>query len=53
MALTRSGERQEGQTMMQKFQLLRAKGYGTTIGPNYLEQGRYAEAINVSIIIPD
>ncbi|HJZ68137.1 MAG TPA: FG-GAP-like repeat-containing protein, partial [Blastocatellia bacterium] len=45
IALTRSGERQEGQTMMQRFQTLRAKGYGTTIGQNYLEQGRYAEAI--------
>ena len=45
MALTRSGERQEGQSMMQKFQVLRTKGYATTIGQNYLEQGRYAEAI--------
>ena len=45
MALTRSGERQEGQAMMQKFQVLRTKGYATTIGQNYLEQGRYAEAI--------
>ena len=45
MALTRSGERPEGQAMMQKFQVLRSKGYATTIGQNYLEQGRYAEAI--------
>jgi Flp pilus assembly protein TadD len=45
MALTRSGDRQEGQAMMQKFQVLRTKGYATTIGQNYLEQGRYAEAI--------
>jgi Tfp pilus assembly protein PilF len=45
IALTRSGERQEGQAMMQKFQLLRTKAYATTIGQNYLEQGRYAEAI--------
>jgi len=45
MALTRSGERSEGQAMMQKFQVLRSKGYATTIGQNYLEQGRYAEAI--------
>jgi Flp pilus assembly protein TadD len=45
IALTRSGERQEGQAMMQTFQVLRAKGYGTTIGQNYLEQGNYAEAI--------
>ncbi|HZM91250.1 MAG TPA: FG-GAP-like repeat-containing protein [Blastocatellia bacterium] len=45
MALTRSGERQEGQSMMQKFQVLRTKGYATTLGQSYLEQGRYAEAI--------
>ena len=45
MALTRSGERPEGLAMMQKFQVLRTKGYATTIGQNYLEQGRYAEAI--------
>lgn len=45
MALTRSGERQEGQAMMQTFQVLRTKGYATTIGQNYLEQGHYAEAI--------
>lgn len=46
MALTRSGERQEGQAAMQKFQALRSKAYATTIGQNYLEQGRYAEAIS-------
>jgi Tfp pilus assembly protein PilF len=45
MALTRSGERPEGQAMMQKFLLLRTKGYATTIGQNYLEQGHYAEAL--------
>ena len=45
IALTRSGDRQEGQAMMQKFQVLRTKGYATTIGQKYLEQGRYAEAI--------
>jgi tetratricopeptide (TPR) repeat protein len=45
MALTRSGERQEGQATMQKFQVLRTKAYATTIGPSYLEQGHYAEAI--------
>ena len=46
MALTRSGERQEGQAMMQKFQVLRQAPYATTVGQNYLEQGRYAEAIS-------
>ncbi|HEY3136253.1 MAG TPA: FG-GAP-like repeat-containing protein [Blastocatellia bacterium] len=53
IALTRSGERQEGQAMMQKFQVLRAKGYGTTIGQNYLEQGRYSEAITSTGAEPD
>lgn len=45
IALTRSGERPEGQATMQKFQVLRTKAYATTIGPSYLEQGNYAEAI--------
>jgi tetratricopeptide (TPR) repeat protein len=45
IALTRSGESQEGQAMMKKFQALREKAYATTLGKNYLEQGRYAEAI--------
>jgi tetratricopeptide (TPR) repeat protein len=45
LALLRTNEREEGQQMMQRFQSLRASGYGTTIGQNYLEQGRYAEAI--------
>jgi Tfp pilus assembly protein PilF len=44
-ALIRSGERSEGQAMIQKFQTLRTKAYATTIGQGYLEQGRYAEAI--------
>jgi lipoprotein NlpI len=45
LALTRAGEREEGARMMQQFQKLRTAGYGTTLGQNYLEQGRYAEAI--------
>ena len=53
MALTRSGDRQEGQTMMQKFQVLRQAPYATTIGQNYLEQGRYAEAISSSGAEPE
>lgn len=44
-ALLRAGQRDEGQRMMQRFQELRQSGAGTTIGQNYLEQGRYAEAI--------
>ena len=45
IALTRAGQREEGGSRMQQFQKLREAGYGTTIGQNYLEQGRYAEAI--------
>ncbi|HVG17901.1 MAG TPA: FG-GAP-like repeat-containing protein [Blastocatellia bacterium] len=45
IALTRAGQREEGSRAMQQFQKLRQAGYGTTIGQNYLEQGRYAEAI--------
>jgi tetratricopeptide (TPR) repeat protein len=43
-ALLRAGQRDEGQRMMQRFQELRQRGAGTTIGQNYLEQGRYADA---------
>ncbi|HEX8708157.1 MAG TPA: FG-GAP-like repeat-containing protein [Pyrinomonadaceae bacterium] len=45
IALTRAGERAEGQTLIQRFQQLRQSGAGTIIGQNYLEQGRYAEAV--------
>jgi tetratricopeptide (TPR) repeat protein len=45
LALTRNNERAEGQAVIQRFQQLRQSGAGTTIGQNYLEQGRYAEAI--------
>jgi tetratricopeptide (TPR) repeat protein len=44
-ALLRSGAREEGQRLMGQFQALRASGAATTIGQNYLEQGRYAEAV--------
>jgi cytochrome c-type biogenesis protein CcmH/NrfG len=44
-ALLRSGAREEGQRLMQQFQALRASGAATTVGTNYLEQGRYAEAL--------
>ncbi len=46
IALTRSGQREEGARVMQQFQKLREGGYGTTIGQSYLEQGRYGEAIS-------
>ncbi len=44
-ALLRNSARDEGQQLMTRFQTLRASGAATNIGLNYLEQGRYAEAI--------
>jgi Tfp pilus assembly protein PilF len=44
-ALMRANQRDEGQRVMAKFQELRQRGSGTTLGNNYLEQGRYAEAV--------
>lgn len=44
-SLLRSGQREEGQRVINQFQELRQRGSGTTLGTNYLEQGRYAEAI--------
>ncbi|HET9531064.1 MAG TPA: FG-GAP-like repeat-containing protein, partial [Blastocatellia bacterium] len=46
ISLLRSGQREEGQRFMQKFQSLRDSNYGTVIGLNYLEQGRYSEAVS-------
>src|SRR5215208_1544981 len=44
-ALMRGGQRDEGQKVIAQFQESRQRGTGTTLGTNYLEQGRYAEAI--------
>ena len=44
-ALLRAGQREEGQRVMQQFQTLRQSGAATVVGTNYLEQGRYAEAV--------
>ncbi|HYX40305.1 MAG TPA: tetratricopeptide repeat protein, partial [Pyrinomonadaceae bacterium] len=44
-ALLRAGQRAEGQRVIARFQELRQRGSATTIGQNYLEQGRYAEAV--------
>jgi len=44
-SLLRSGNRDEGQKLLKRFQELRASGAGTSIGQNYLEQGRYATAV--------
>ncbi len=43
--LVRTGQKEEGQRLLQKFQQFRQNGAGTTIGANYLEGGRYAEAV--------
>ena len=43
--LLRSDARDEGKELMTQFQELRQSGAATNIGQNYLEQGRYAEAI--------
>src|SRR5580765_1679842 len=45
LLLTRTGKKEEGQRLLQKFQQLKASGAGTSIGNNYLEGGRYAEAV--------
>jgi tetratricopeptide (TPR) repeat protein len=45
LALTRTGNRAEGQQMLARFQGFQRSGAGTSIGTNYLEQGRYAEAV--------
>src|SRR5262249_3428772 len=44
-ALIRAGQRDEGQRVIQRFQEHRTRGSGSSLGNNYLEQGRYAEAI--------
>ncbi len=43
--LQRTGKRERAAELLKKFQALRESGAGTSIGLNYLEQGRYAEAI--------
>ena len=52
-SLIRAGQREEGQKVIAQFQELRQRGTGTTLGANYLEQGRYAEAIASTGAEPD
>src|SRR5215217_2520487 len=52
-SLIRSGQREEGQKVIAQFQELRQRGTGTTLGTNYLEQGRYAEAVASTGAEPD
>ncbi|HEV2827944.1 MAG TPA: FG-GAP-like repeat-containing protein [Pyrinomonadaceae bacterium] len=44
-ALMRAGQREEGLNVTERFKQLRERGSATTLGQNYLEQGRYAEAL--------
>ncbi|HEY0547362.1 MAG TPA: FG-GAP-like repeat-containing protein [Pyrinomonadaceae bacterium] len=52
-ALLRAGQRDEGERVIKSFQELRQLGSGTTIGQNYAEQGRYAEALASSGAEPE
>jgi len=52
-ALMRAGQRDEGQKAIERFKQLRERGSATTIGQNYLEQGRYAEAVASTGAEPD
>jgi Flp pilus assembly protein TadD len=45
LALSQSGQREEGARMMQQFKKVSDAHYGTELGGKYLEGGRYAEAI--------
>ncbi len=44
-ALVRAGRRDEGAAVLARFEKLRESPYRTQLGRNYLEQGRYAEAL--------
>src|SRR5215213_11130496 len=52
-SLLRGGQREEGQKVIAQFQELRQRGSATTLGTNYLEQGRYAEAVASTGAEPD
>ncbi|MBI3047710.1 MAG: VCBS repeat-containing protein [Acidobacteria bacterium] len=45
LALTRAGQRDAGQQVLERFQQLRESPYAITYSNTYLEQGRYAEAV--------
>ena len=53
LALTRGGQIDEGQRMLERAQRLRSTGYAVTFGTGYLEQGRYAEAMASTGSEPD
>jgi Flp pilus assembly protein TadD len=45
VALGRAGRADDARRMLERFQSLRESGSAVTFGNNYLEQGRYAEAV--------
>ncbi len=45
LLLTRTGAKEEGRRLIEKFRQLQQSGAGTSLGTNYLEGGRYAEAV--------
>lgn len=45
-SLQRTGRRERASELLSQFQALRESSAGTSLGLNYLEQGRYAEAIS-------
>ncbi|HEX8180526.1 MAG TPA: FG-GAP-like repeat-containing protein [Pyrinomonadaceae bacterium] len=51
--LVRLGRRDEGRRFLERSQALRQSGAGTITGQNYLEQGRYAEAVVTNGAEPD
>lgn len=53
LALTRAGQIEDGQPLLERAQSLRRTGYAVTFGTGYLEQGRYAEAIASTGAEPD
>jgi Tfp pilus assembly protein PilF len=53
LLLIRTGKKEEGQQLIQKFQQFRQSGAGTAIGANYLEGGHYAEAVVSTGAEPD
>lgn len=44
-SLIRTGSRDEGKELLNRFQELKKSGAATNLGQNYLEQGRYAEGL--------
>jgi Tfp pilus assembly protein PilF len=53
LALTRSGQPEEGQKMLDRFRVLRESGHGALLGNTYPDQGRYAEAVASTGAEPD